>query len=189
MKQFILILICIQSLIGFSQDMYIVQEYKSILQKNKDLNVKNNYLVYPVNILTKGGYTNANPYGHINSIGFHLGVDLSKPGNTDYRDTIYSIGYGTVISSYDAMVAIKHELRNHSPIVSSYYHCDTIFVKEGKKVKVGQPIALIGKKYTTLAHLHFEISLDTNRIASFYGEPQWYNTDPIKFIKKYLKEE
>jgi murein DD-endopeptidase MepM/ murein hydrolase activator NlpD len=148
-------------------------------------------LVFPVegNTYLKD-YYNANPYGNITKYGKHLGVDLTKPGNDDYRDTIYSIGYGVVKESIDALITIVHKVRIDTVfyIVSSYFHCDTLFVTPGEYVTKKQPIGLIGKKYTKEAHLHFEILLDTTKACGFYWEHEGNETsciDPVKFINFY----
>jgi murein DD-endopeptidase MepM/ murein hydrolase activator NlpD len=159
------------------------------------LNLRNNLPTnhrfgMPLNYPSGKGYYDANPFGNITKYGKHLGSDLNKlgGGDNDYRDTIYSIGYGVVVLSTGALVAILHKTisQDTSFIVSSYFHCDTIFVHDGKYVTAGEPIALVGKKYTNKAHLHFEILTDTTKTNGFYGDLPCC-IDPVKYINNYNK--
>jgi murein DD-endopeptidase MepM/ murein hydrolase activator NlpD len=181
MQKIILSLIII-TLFSCTKSNITIIEKKEELKAELALNYK---LMFPVNMKN---YYDANPFGNITSNGKHLGADLNKKGNpySDYRDTIYSIGCGEVVEAYDAFVAIKHKLKDSKYILSSYFHCDTILISWGSIVKKGQPIALIGKKYTKSPHLHFEILTDTNKRAGFYGDVTWC-VNPIKFINAYNK--
>lgn len=159
-------------------------QYPVMCDKRWPINYK---LGFPVGYPNMKGYHDANPFGNVTSNGYHLGADLTKPGNEDYRDTIYSIGDGEVRESGGALIAIKHHLVTDQFIISSYFHCDTIFVNYCDIVKAGQPIGLVGKKFTKAAHLHFEILTDTTRRAMFYGADEKGNVDPVKFINSFNK--
>ena len=143
---------------------------------------------FPLNYPTMKGYYDANPFGNVTNLGKHLGCDLNKVGggNNDYKDTIYSIGYGMVIESSGALIAILHKTKYSVPnyIIASYFHCDTIFVVRQEYITAGQPIGLVGKKYAIAAHLHFEILTDTTKTNVFYGDFKDC-LDPIQFIYNY----
>lgn len=97
MKNLILILfylIALQSCLSTKDESYaqlnILQE-PIHLRDNLPIN---NIFGFPVDYPNMKGYRDVNPYGNITKYGKHLGSDLSKPGDSDLGDTIYSIGYG-----------------------------------------------------------------------------------------------
>ncbi len=49
----------------------------------------------------------------------------------------------------------------------------------------GQQIALISKKDTNVAHLHFEIVTDTNHVAGFYGNDISRFINQVTFIENH----
>jgi murein DD-endopeptidase MepM/ murein hydrolase activator NlpD len=153
----------------------------------------NHFLFYPNGDTILTPYTDANSFGSITKWGRHLGADINKPGDKELGDTIYSIGSGAIITADGALIAILHRLKGNEYIISSYYHCDTLFISRNDLyVSRREPIGLMGKRYAQTAHLHFEIIKDTTRTNGFYDEPDtgidfsaW--VDPIKFIKEYNK--
>lgn len=87
---------------------------------------------------------------------FHSGIDIASkkgdsitpimPGKVTYADEIFW-GYG------------KHVIIDHGDNITSLYgHLDTIKVKEGDEVKLGNVIGTEGSTgWSTGAHLHLEI--------------------------------
>ncbi len=75
---------------------------------------------------------------------------------------VQSAGNGVVVYSgaglvsYGNLVIIKHSER----FLSAYAFNKKLLVKEGARVKKGQPIAIIGKKLNVTNLLHFEIRKD-----------------------------
>jgi len=141
---------------------------------------------FPLGYPDLQGYHDAKAFGVNN----HLGCDLNKDGNgnNDLGDTIKAIGYGFVTISSEARIVLMHrtKIEKHPYILSVYFHCDKLLVDYGELVIPGQPIATVGKKFTTLAHLHFEIVTDLSiEAGGFYGEDNTGFLDPVKFINKY----
>lgn len=100
---------------------------------------------------------------------FHLGEDWNGVGggNTDYGDTVYSIGRGLVVFAEDCgggwgnVVRIIHKFRKKSEywyIESLYAHLKDIKVEKGQFVKRGKKIGTIGNvNGLYFAHLHLEV--------------------------------
>jgi len=93
----------------------------------------------------------------------HNGCDLRGLG----KDTIYAVFEGEVIKSaferrsYGNYVILKHE----NELQTLYGHNSVNLVKEGDRVKAGQPIAITGNTgRSTGEHLHFEIRKDGKAI-------------------------
>ena len=137
---------------------------------------------YPFGYPNFEGYHDAKPFGEP-----HLGADFNgiEGGDSDWGDTIKSIGNGVVTYSSGALLNIMHRTTDKKiPIITAiYYHCDTLFVFEHEIVKAGQVIALVGKKDTGIAHLHFEIATDTNHVGGFYGNDTTGFMNPVTFIE------
>lgn len=71
-------------------------------------------------------------------------------------------------------------------IKSIYFHCDTLFVEESQIVKAGEPVALAGKRCTSLAHLYSEITTtDTFKNADFYVGNNSFFLEPVKFLNNH----
>lgn len=86
----------------------------------------------------------------------HLGIDLAAPRKT----SVFSAHQGMVIYAgrdfrgFGNMILIES---GHG-WATLYAHLDKILVSEGQKIKLGEPIALIGNTgRSTGPHLHFEI--------------------------------
>jgi len=139
---------------------------------------------YPLGYPDFEGYHDAKPFGEP-----HLGADFNgiEGGDSDWGDTIKSIGNGVVTYSSGCLLNIMHRTMDKDiPIITSiYYHCDTLFVQENDIVEAGQVIALVGKKDTHVAHLHFEIATDTNNVGGFYGSDTTGYMNPVTFIENH----
>ena len=139
---------------------------------------------FPLGYPDGEGYYDANPF----RTDGHLGADLNGlgGGDTDFGDTIKAIGNGVVLDGFiNSALYIMHRTTDKNlPVIKSfYYHCDTVFVKENDIVKAGQVIALVGKTDTEIAHLHFEIIIDTSTVSRFYDSDTTGYMNPITFIK------
>jgi lipoprotein NlpD len=73
------------------------------------------------------------------------------------------------LRGYGKLLIIKH----NETFLSAYAHNDSLLVKEGEFVKVGQRIADMGSSGTDRVKLHFEIRRD--------GTP----VDPLKFLPRH----
>lgn len=97
-----------------------------------------------------------------------LGIDVAgKEGQTIYSASEGVVVYsGQGLPSYGRLIIIKH----NETFLSAYAHNKKLLVKEGDEIKVGQPIALMGKTGSNHTKLHFEIRRD--------GKP----VDPLQFL-------
>ena len=100
------------------------------------------------------------------NVGSHPGVDIKMPVGTP----ILAIANGIVTKSKESNIGfgnhivIKHnnvfnyDLNEHETIYSSYAHLDTVYVKAGDVVNVGDIIGLSGNTgLSSGAHLNFQI--------------------------------
>ncbi len=101
--------------------------------------------------------------------GEHDGLDIAAPKGSP----VYSIASGKVLKSgYDTTngnyLVIEHEAYN-----TSYCHCDSILVKDGDMIDIGQQIATVGSTgLTTGDVLHFGV----------YDKSDGSITDPVALI-------
>ena len=86
---------------------------------------------------------------------FHSGFDL----RADYGDKICSVADGVVIfSGEDGAFGNAVKIKHAGGYVTLYGHCEKLLVNEGKKVKRGDVIALVGSTgRSTGPHLHFTV--------------------------------
>ncbi len=83
------------------------------------------------------------------------GVDISAKRGTPVRaaargKVVYS---GSGLTGYGNLLIIKH----NESYLSAYAHNDTLLVKEGEAVKLGQKVAAMGDTGSDRVMLHFEI--------------------------------
>lgn len=85
----------------------------------------------------------------------HDGIDIAAPEGTP----VLAAAAGTVIyageqAGYGAIAILKHE----GGLVTLYAHNARLLVREGDRVKRGEPVARVGQTgKTTGPHLHFEV--------------------------------
>lgn len=107
----------------------------------------------------------------------HSGIDMAK----DHKSAVLALIPGTVVkaafhSSYGNKVIIQDKNKN----TQVYAHLDSISVKVGAKVEVGQEVGRQGTTgSSTGSHLHYEV-----RIDGLYAK----HTDPIKYTREYWAE-
>ncbi len=101
----------------------------------------------------------------------HYGVDVvSKP-----NASVAAIESGVVIAAYWSLnVGYSIHIQHYNNVVSVYKHLTNVLVKQGDKVRSGQPIAFIGNtgELSSGTHLHFEMwyagkSLDPTKYINF----------------------
>ncbi len=110
-----------------------------------------------------------------NKYSLHTGLDISSPQNSKifavYDGIVEKADYNEVRGYY---VIIRHS----NSLKTTYNHCNKLLVKENKKVKQGDVIALVGATgYATGHHLHFEVLLNGK-----YINPLWVLNDEIQNI-------
>lgn len=146
---------------------------------------------FPVGKPNGKGYYNAQGFGK----NHHLGDDWNgrNGGNSDLGDPIYSIANGWVSLSeniggdWGNVVRIIHFLPDSIMVESLYAHCDTLLVKEGEWVKIGQQIGTIGDAHGRYpAHLHLELRKNPGMpIGKGYSSNTTGYLDPTKFIREH----
>lgn len=144
---------------------------------------------FPVGKPNGKGYYNAQKFGENK----HLGEDWNGKGggNTDFGDSLFSIGNGQVIFAEDIkggwgkVIRVKHKYKGRF-YESLYAHCSMISVKKGDWIKKGKFIGKIGNcegKY--LAHLHLEIRDSINMpIGGGYSNNTKGYINPTTFINQ-----
>lgn len=102
--------------------------------------------------------------------GFHYGVDIIAPAGTVVRaadDGVVS--YSGWMSGYGRVVILTHA----SGLQTVYAHNAVNLVREGQRVRKGDPIARVGSTgNATCPHLHFEVRRN--------GRP----VDPLEFLRR-----
>jgi len=98
------------------------------------------------------------------------GIDISgnlgdKVISTADGKVVYS---GTGLRGYGKLLIIKHD----DKFLSAYAHNDSLLVKEGQTVRMGQTIAKMGKTDSEIVKLHFEIR--------YQGKP----VNPLRYLPK-----
>ncbi len=119
----------------------------------------------PVNgrITSPFGYR-INPF--TKAFSFHSGLDIAAP----HGDKIKAAYYGKVTKvSYDSVGGNFVELAHNDGLVTQYFHCSEVVVKEGMVVRSGETIALVGSTgRSTGPHLHFVIKVDGKNVNPLY---------------------
>jgi murein DD-endopeptidase MepM/ murein hydrolase activator NlpD len=105
-----------------------------------------------------------------NDPAIHAGIDYGIPIGTE----VISCGHGRVVLARPRIVTGNSVIIEHLPgIYSLYYHLDSINVKEGEFVAMGNILGLSGSTgLSTEPHLHWEIRV--------FGE----STDPDAFLSR-----
>ncbi|MBR5441790.1 MAG: M23 family metallopeptidase [Clostridia bacterium] len=89
---------------------------------------------------------------------FHAGIDIAASTGTP----IYSAFDGKVIyAGYDQWNGNYLKIQHENNIMTVYCHCQTLYVKKGDVVKMGEKIAAVGSTgSSTGPHLHFELRIN-----------------------------
>ena len=127
----------------------------------------------------------------------HLGEDWNgvKGGNSDLKDSIFSVsnGYVSSIENYEGawgnVVRIVHQLKDTTKykfVETLYAHLDTVIVKQDNFIKRGEQIGTMGNcKGLYYAHLHFELRCDlTILLGNGYSVDNNGYLNPTEFIKR-----
>lgn len=106
---------------------------------------------------TLSGYYISTYYGHDNSLGyyrFHEALDIAGLG---CNSPIYSANDGTVvIATYNSSLGNYVEINHNNGYKTVYAHLNSISVKVGQAVEMGQVIGRMGNTgYSFGCHLHF----------------------------------
>lgn len=127
------------------------QEMFSAKMGNQGIDIQSN--LYQLNFFppVKGVVSN-----EFNPTINHLGVDIVASPN----QLVLASLDGTIINaSWTVATGYTIQIQHKSNIVTAYKHLADIVVKEGQKVKAGQPIGTVGNtgELSTGPHLHFEL--------------------------------
>ncbi|MCB9104495.1 MAG: M23 family metallopeptidase [Anaerolineales bacterium] len=132
------------------------------------------------------------PYG-TNARGqyfWHYGIDIAASQGT----TVIAVGDGTVTHAdtdklkvlgpwpdfYGQAVVILHDRRWQGlPVYTLYGHVSQVLVKQGQKVKAGDPIARVGQLGVALGpHLHLEVRVGAGTYDDTRNPDLWVKPDP-----------
>lgn len=95
----------------------------------------------------------------------HKGIDIAAKSGTSIKSAIT----GTVTVSEQNSEYGKFIKIENGKVMTVYAHCNSLKVKKGDKVKIGQKIATVGSTgNSTGPHLHFEI-----RLSGRYIDPRY----------------
>lgn len=124
-------------------------------------------------------YTVTSLYGWRDYDGdFHTGIDLASNASPEILAAQDGeVTYAGVMGGYGNFVTIRHGSEDtESPIYTAYAHLQSIKVSKGQRVKVGDPIGIMGTTgYSDGIHLHFEVrsgsdnNQDTVSANFFFG--------------------
>ncbi|MFA5573427.1 MAG: M23 family metallopeptidase [Brumimicrobium sp.] len=86
----------------------------------------------------------------------HPGVDIVARKNTQIKSCLDGV---VVYASYTSMDGYTVVINHENELISTYKHAQSINVKAGQKVKIGEMIGIIGDtgESSTAPHLHFEL--------------------------------
>lgn len=98
-------------------------------------------------------------------LGVHTGLDINKPGESDFGAAVYAVAPGTVThagrlaGTWGNVVLIHHSnVPGIGECWSQYAHLSAVNVLAGARVEQGQAIGAVGNADGQLsAHLHFEL--------------------------------
>lgn len=91
----------------------------------------------------------------------HKGIDIAASSGTSIKAAIEgTVSVASQNSEYGKFIKIVN-----GDIMTVYAHCQTLKVKEGEKIKIGQTIATVGSTgNSTGPHLHLEIRINGNTV-------------------------
>lgn len=126
---------------------------------------------------------------------FHKGVDLTKSPKSPIKafvdGKVIHAGMGkdgSGIGQYGITVVIKDK-NNHLHI---YAHLDSVAVKVGQYIEIGQTIGVIGNTGASKGiHLHYEVRPFGNKPSFGYGDktkPWTFTVDPLEYVIKYYTQ-
>ncbi len=96
----------------------------------------------------------------------HSGIDLAAPKGTEVK----SPNHGKVVLAADNLLSTGNTLviDHGMGLFTSYYHLDTIAVKEGDLVKKGDIIGTVGTTgFSTGPHLHYAVSIYNTYVNTY----------------------
>ncbi|HCO68242.1 MAG TPA: hypothetical protein DIT04_10875 [Dysgonomonas sp.] len=166
LKPLLLIPLCVTAIYAFARTEVVTIESfagdevtNNMSLSEKNLPDKEEVYFFPLPTMKR-----ISAYFGKNASRFHRGYDMRGVG----KDTIYAMADGVVThSDYDKDYGNAVHIRHDKNMESLYAHNSVNIVKEGDRVKKGQPIAVIGNSgKATGEHLHFEVKKDGEAINS-----------------------
>jgi murein DD-endopeptidase MepM/ murein hydrolase activator NlpD len=102
----------------------------------------------------------------------HNGIDIGAPRGTPIHAAAPGkVAFAGTMNGYGNIIIISHHDAGYEGFETYYAHLNSIHVKKGQSVEVGQAIGAVGSTgASTGPHLHFEVR--------YQHKPQ----DPLKFI-------
>ena len=117
----------------------------------------------------------------LKSMRFHKGIDIPAPKGTQIKAT----SGGTVVAVKSDFGGFgKHVIiKNLQDIETLYAHLDSVYLKEGQKVKIGEVIGTVGSSgSTTATGLHYEIRVNEKHINPIFTFSESLSEDDLKYI-------
>ncbi|MBK6265240.1 M23 family metallopeptidase [Marivirga sp. S37H4] len=112
---------------------------------------------------------------------FHTGIDIPSPKGIQIKSTING-----------EVEAIKNDfggfgkhiiIKNSQDIEILYAHLDSIYLKEGHKIKIGEVIGTVGSSgSTTATGLHYEIRVNDKHINPIFTFSESLSEEDLKYI-------
>lgn len=137
------------------------EEVKPAISRLVKTGSRTEYIVGNVGIWawpTRSGYTITTYYGHDNALGYyryHAAIDIAGLG---CYSPIYAANDGTVITAqYNSSLGNYIEINHNNGYITLYAHLNSIYVKVGQGVSMGEVIGAMGNTgYSFGCHLHFQ---------------------------------
>ncbi len=151
------------------------------------------YCIMPLKyngITTKFGDTSSPYYSKTKP---HRGVDLgwNSSYGGQYNTPVYAVNDGEVIlvgastgsGNAGNYIYIRHSFDNSYDLLSRYCHLkdNSIKVKKGQKVKMGEQIATMGGTYGYAVHLHYEMWKVPKSWKYNYSDRTKYVVNPLLY--------
>ncbi len=128
-------------------------EQKEMFNINTTTNLSTNINLYQINFYPPIKGVVSNPFDPLRG---HFGIDIVTKPNT----AVSAVFDGTVIGTFWSLeTGYTIQIQHFNNVVTVYKHLSSIIVKQGDRIKIGQPIAFVGNtgELSSGTHLHFEM--------------------------------
>jgi murein DD-endopeptidase MepM/ murein hydrolase activator NlpD len=115
------------------------------------------------------------------TVKFHYGIDIpSKKGNVVIATTNGKILLAKISFGIQGNQVV---IQNDNGVEVMYSHLDSIYVKQGETVMLGQSIGIVGNSGLSVeSHLHYEIKIDNLSINPIFILFNQFSKDDLEYI-------